>query len=658
MMLSNTDLEPLIRKLFSDDPLDCMAAIEPLALCGPHVLRAIASSNCGSAHLTNFFLRQLTMKIGASAGPALLNLVAGTQLSNQQKICLSACFAGLPYDSSIASALADICNPQENDIELCRVGYSCLGYFGAHHWSFLLSDYCFFGRDSRAQFARTGQLDSYVFGKLWPYYLDALICSLCRPDLDDPEDATSAIAAIEDLIKRLDEHHPTAFNYSSFYFNKRIGDYAPAVVDPVMRRWINHEDGRIRSAAVAIISQILPARATAQIFKLAKSGRDDLGVIAGDLFSQRSCEALQQGFAFDANSPFFRWSFSLLFGFPVDWGDWDARATELLDHLDEPGLMLLYSMAAKGDVRSAEHIDSMLDAMDTDPHTSSSPHFTRGVGALCLAMTDPTAAKIRLPDLYGSATDKIEMLFIAAALCIAGHASGGKWVHSSLVRARDAFLLRPVWKRVLVSALIRAKGIDPDAVKFWASYLGVDANKALHHLNLTKIGKFRRLLSKKSKAIDGRPMIFISYAHEDRHWLEQLTHIIHHYLPSTAIFWEDSSIRMGPWLERITAAMDAASVFSFLVTPNMIRSTFIMSTELPAAIEKARQSAADISWILLEDCDVLKTALSDWQGFSDQSKSVSATSALSNIEESAQSRILDEYAMYILDAAQRRLEAS
>ena len=104
-----------------------------------------------------------------------------------------------------------------------------------------------------------------------------------------------------------------------------------------------------------------------------------------------------------------------------------------------------------------------------------------------------------------------------------------------------------------------------------------------------------------------KPVVFLSYAHADAAWkdrlLRQLGSLEHRALLT---IWQDGKIAGGDdWHGDITAAMDAASLAIFLVSPAFLGSTFIQETEVPylfARWEK-RAEGLRIYPILAEPCD-------------------------------------------------------
>jgi tetratricopeptide (TPR) repeat protein len=104
-----------------------------------------------------------------------------------------------------------------------------------------------------------------------------------------------------------------------------------------------------------------------------------------------------------------------------------------------------------------------------------------------------------------------------------------------------------------------------------------------------------------------QPVVFLSYSHADAAWKDRLlSHLGSLERRALLTVWQDGKIAGGDdWHADITAAMDAASLAIFLVSPAFLRSTFIQETEVPHLLARweKRADGLRIYPILAEPCD-------------------------------------------------------
>ena len=102
-----------------------------------------------------------------------------------------------------------------------------------------------------------------------------------------------------------------------------------------------------------------------------------------------------------------------------------------------------------------------------------------------------------------------------------------------------------------------------------------------------------------------RPQIFLSYAHEDREWLNKVRinlKVLQHEGLKFEI-WDDSRIRPGSsWKEEIEQALKSASIGILIVSTDFLASNFVVSNELPELLLKARDDGLVILPLIVRPC--------------------------------------------------------
>ena len=97
-----------------------------------------------------------------------------------------------------------------------------------------------------------------------------------------------------------------------------------------------------------------------------------------------------------------------------------------------------------------------------------------------------------------------------------------------------------------------------------------------------------------------RDRVFISYSHLDREWLARLGKILDPDKRNDRIdYWDDRELKPGdPWYAHILESIDRARAAILLVSPNFLKSKFIIQVELPRILE-ARAEGLAIFWVPL-----------------------------------------------------------
>lgn len=101
-----------------------------------------------------------------------------------------------------------------------------------------------------------------------------------------------------------------------------------------------------------------------------------------------------------------------------------------------------------------------------------------------------------------------------------------------------------------------------------------------------------------------KPLIFISYSHKDRQWLE---YVRSHLAPAAAhgvmTTWDDNQLQIGAnWKGDISSALDACQVFILLVSRHSLVSKFILDHEVKRILDRRRNQAVPFCPIVVTPC--------------------------------------------------------
>lgn len=154
----------------------------------------------------------------------------------------------------------------------------------------------------------------------------------------------------------------------------------------------------------------------------------------------------------------------------------------------------------------------------------------------------------------------------------------------------------------------------------------------LQYCDLFVAGEFDRLLlsieihlsilpdSDRLKEVLANPnQIIISYSHKDIKWLELLKAVLNSInLRYRLIIWDDQKFRPGDkWQEEIDKALAAAKLAILLVSPDFLRSDFIVDYELPYLLQASKIRGLKIFWIQLSYITYEETSLNISQALGD-----------------------------------------
>lgn len=125
---------------------------------------------------------------------------------------------------------------------------------------------------------------------------------------------------------------------------------------------------------------------------------------------------------------------------------------------------------------------------------------------------------------------------------------------------------------------------------------------------------------------DARKTVFVSYAHEDRKWADELTTFLAPWIRDKRLsLWDDSQIRPGDdWDAAIRKAIEEASVAVLLVSKDFLASKFIARDELPTLVERMQRGRMRLLWIAIGHSGVEATPLWKVQAVNDPTRPINS----------------------------------
>lgn len=163
----------------------------------------------------------------------------------------------------------------------------------------------------------------------------------------------------------------------------------------------------------------------------------------------------------------------------------------------------------------------------------------------------------------------------------------------------------------------------------FARYQSIELNDLDRLIQNLKVqGEEKKLVPKSRTPIPEKkqPRIFMSYAHEDREWLNKIRihlKVLQHEGLRFEI-WDDTRIRPGSsWKKEIEEALAASSIGILIVSTDFLASDFVVSNELPELLIKARDDGLVILPLIVRPCRYTKhKSLSSLQSVNDPEKSL------------------------------------
>lgn len=115
--------------------------------------------------------------------------------------------------------------------------------------------------------------------------------------------------------------------------------------------------------------------------------------------------------------------------------------------------------------------------------------------------------------------------------------------------------------------------------------------------------------------VELRRNLFVSYAHEDREWLDEIRKWLTDLEGEGVLTaWDDTEIQAGDrWRQEIEKHLKSAKLALLLVSQDFLHSDFIQNDELPHLLEAAEHGGLRILWIPVRDSLVEGTPIAEYQ---------------------------------------------
>ena len=98
--------------------------------------------------------------------------------------------------------------------------------------------------------------------------------------------------------------------------------------------------------------------------------------------------------------------------------------------------------------------------------------------------------------------------------------------------------------------------------------------------------------------------VFISYSHKDSQWKDRVVtflDVMKHGEPK--LTWVDSQIELGDeWHDTILAQIARAKVAVLLISPDFLRSEYILKTEIPAILKRNKAGDLSLAPVVIRPC--------------------------------------------------------
>jgi len=157
----------------------------------------------------------------------------------------------------------------------------------------------------------------------------------------------------------------------------------------------------------------------------------------------------------------------------------------------------------------------------------------------------------------------------------------------------------------------------------WLDATRMDTETAVlspHKERLLQESLARQATARDESPRNRRNQVFISYSHDDKHWLERLkVHLKPLERDYDIGIWDDRKISAGAdWNEEIEKAIRSAKVALLIISADFLASDFIVNNELPPLLDAAENEGAVILPLIVSPSRFTSTkTLSQFQAIND-----------------------------------------
>lgn len=368
-------------------------------------------------------------------------------------------FGGLANHRRAESALVETLKIQGAGMPVLRASIEALGYRGANEWIDRLINLAHYDSWETPRGPRGP--NEYSLGKLNGYVFDALLRSFSRCDEErEVRFLLGQFKALRRLCKEvLGQDVPMM---GEIYRLARC--FKSTSADAVHSEWLKDSDPFVQQAALAVLSNLRLDRTVRWLLEILADHnrepevRSSADVQLSSFCSVSAADQLARHLSGKSDPGRLRWAFSALYAIPAPWPICDERIDEILGSGGEPRQQLLFALACREDERARTAAEEGLSSQD---------EYVRGTSALSLARIDASAAQATLPSREQEAASPLERAYFQAAQVHCGLHERAADLEETLRELSLLTMLRPIWKRQLLSAFFVVDGPDSRRGKLW-----------------------------------------------------------------------------------------------------------------------------------------------------------------------------------------------